>query len=96
MGALAAFPEGQGVRVQAGAVGAYVFRNGQTVSAVSAICTHLPCELAWEGERGLLLCPCHGVTFQPSGRATSATYPWPPLGQVMVRVIAGRVQVLGT
>jgi len=96
LGALADFPEGQGVRVQAGAVGAYVFRRGEVVSAVSSICSHLPCELAWEGERGLLLCPCHGATFRPSGASTATTYPLPTLGQVMVRVVGGRVQVLGT
>ncbi|HYM67450.1 MAG TPA: Rieske 2Fe-2S domain-containing protein, partial [Patescibacteria group bacterium] len=41
--ALSDLVEGQGHSVKAGAVNAYVFRRGSTVTAVSSICTHLPC-----------------------------------------------------
>jgi nitrite reductase/ring-hydroxylating ferredoxin subunit len=95
--ALSDLVEGQGKQVTAGAVGAFVFRRGDTVTAVSSICSHLPCELWWDGQQGVLDCPCHPVSFTPAGKATETTYPLPDLNTVHVRVTtAGRVEVLGT
>jgi nitrite reductase/ring-hydroxylating ferredoxin subunit len=89
--------EGQGMRVTAGAVSAFLFRRGDSVTGVSAICTHLPCELWWDGGQGLLDCPCHPVSFTPEGKSTSTQYPLPALNTVNVRITpAGRVEVLGT
>lgn len=89
--------EGQGKRVTAGSVGAFLFRRGDTVTGVSSICSHLPCELWWNGGQDLLACPCHPVSFTPEGKSTSAQYPLPALNTVYVRVTpAGRVEVLGT
>ena len=89
--------EGQGKRVTAGGVGAFVFRRGDTVTAVTSICSHLPCELWWNGGHGLLDCPCHPASFTPDGKSTDPTYPLPALNAVHVRVTAaGRVEVLGT
>jgi nitrite reductase/ring-hydroxylating ferredoxin subunit len=96
VGALHDFPEGEGQRVVAGGVGAYVFRRGETVSAVSSICSHLPCELSWDGAAGHLLCPCHPARFSPAGEP-KVRYPLPALSKVHVRVTEqGRVEVLGT
>jgi nitrite reductase/ring-hydroxylating ferredoxin subunit len=95
--ALADLLEGQGKRVTAGGVGAFLFRRGETVTAVTSICTHLPCELWWNGGDGLLDCSCHPASFTPEGKSTDPTYPLPTLNQVQVRVTtAGRVEVLGT
>jgi nitrite reductase/ring-hydroxylating ferredoxin subunit len=89
--------EGQGKRVTAGGVGAFLFRRGDTVTAVTSICTHLPCELWWNRGDGLLDCTCHPASFTPDGRSTDPTYPLPTLNPVHVRVTtAGRVEVLGT
>lgn len=97
VGALADFFEGHGRRVTAGAVGAFVFRRGDSVYAVSSICSHLPCELWWSGESGVLACPCHPVNFTAEGHATETRYGLPPLNTVHARVTeAGRVEVLGT
>jgi len=88
--------EGQGKRVSAGGVGAYVFRRGQTVSAVSSICSHLPCELWWSKTDAHLACPCHPAAFAADGTALGS-YGLPSLNPVHVRVTAaGRVEVLGT
>lgn len=96
VGALADFVEGHGRRVTAGAVGAFVFRRGDSVYAVSSICSHLPCELWWNGGGGVLVCPCHPVTFSAEGRARDSGYGLPPLSEVHARVTeAGRVEVLG-
>jgi nitrite reductase/ring-hydroxylating ferredoxin subunit len=95
--ALAELVDGQGKRVTAGGVGAFIFRRGETVTAVTSICTHLPCELWWNGGHGLLDCSCHPASFTPEGKSTDPTYPLPTLNQVQVRVTtAGRVEVLGT
>lgn len=89
--------DGQGKRVTAGGVGAFLFRRGDSITAVSSICSHLPCELWWDGGQGTLDCPCHPASFTPDGKSTDATYPLPPLNTVQVRVTAaGRVEVLGT
>jgi len=89
--------EGQGKHVTAGSVGAFLFRRGDSVTGVSSICSHLPCELWWNGHQGLLACPCHPATFTPEGRSTDKAYPLPALSTVQVRVTpAGRVEVLGT
>ncbi|MEO8744601.1 MAG: Rieske 2Fe-2S domain-containing protein [Candidatus Dormiibacterota bacterium] len=95
--ALSDLVEGQGKRVAAGSVGAYLFRRGDSVTAVSSICSHLPCELHWNSGDGLLDCPCHPVSFTPDGKSTDQTYPLPALNTVHVRVTTeGRVEVLGT
>jgi nitrite reductase/ring-hydroxylating ferredoxin subunit len=97
VGALADFSEGQGKRVTAGGVGAYLFRRGNTVNAVSSICSDLPCELMWNGGNGVLDCPCHPASFNPDGSPTNPTYKLQSLDLVSVRVTgAGRVEVLGT
>jgi nitrite reductase/ring-hydroxylating ferredoxin subunit len=89
--------EGQGKRVTAGGVGAFLFRRGDTVNAVTSICTHLPCELRWNGGNAVLDCSCHPASFMPDGTSTDPTYPLPTLNKVQVRVTtAGRVEVLGT
>jgi nitrite reductase/ring-hydroxylating ferredoxin subunit len=97
VGALSDFSEGQGKLVRAGAVGAFVFRRGETVTAVSSMCSHLPCELWWERGSSLLECPCHPVSFTYDGKPSSPSYSLPALNEVKVRVTAaGRVEVLGT
>ncbi len=85
--ALSDLTEGQGHPVVAGSIGAFVFRRGDTVSAVSSICSHLPCELWWSHNE---------AAFTPNGRPAGA-YNLPALNTVRVRVTtAGRVEVLGT
>ena len=88
--------EGQGRHVVAGSVSAFVFRRGDSISAVSAICSHLPCELWWDKGAAILQCPCHPVSFSADGRPGDG-YHMPSLSKVHVRVTAARrVEVLGT
>src|SRR5205823_10845616 len=96
VGAASELVEGQGTRVVAGGVGAYLFRRGDQVTAVSSICSHLPCELWWDGASGHLACPCPPAKFMSDGRPTGA-YALANLNKVHVRVTpSGRVEVLGT
>lgn len=88
--------EGQGRRVTAGGVSAFVFRRGETVTAVSSLCSHLPCELWFDHGAGNLACPCHPARFTADGHPVEA-YSLPSLNPVHARVTAaGRVEVLGT
>lgn len=96
VGALDDLPEGQGKRVTAGGVGAFVFRRGGSVTAVSSVCSHLPCELSWQSADANLLCSCHPAKFTSEGHALGS-YSLPSLNPVHARVTAaGRVEVLGT
>jgi nitrite reductase/ring-hydroxylating ferredoxin subunit len=96
-GAMTDFLEGEPVRFQAGAVGTFLVRSGQTVVGLSSICTHLPCELDWKGSQHQLVCPCHNLSFNTEGASMVGpeAYPLPPLPRLQVRVVNGRVQVLG-
>jgi Rieske Fe-S protein len=59
-GSLKIIPAGQTTPV-------YVLNNGGgRYAALSALCTHLQCFVNVEG--GVILCPCHGSTFDREGR----------------------------
>ncbi len=49
---------------------AALWRQGDSVAAVSLRCTHLGCTLHRDGEDGLA-CPCHGSRFDARGRLRS-------------------------
>jgi len=94
VGALADFAPGQARMVRAGAVGAFVTRDGDSVSAVSSICSDLPCELWWDASQDALVCPCHNRTFTAQG-SSNGMYKLRSLDVVQARVREGRVEVLG-
>jgi len=94
VGALADFAPGQARMVRAGAVGAFVTRDGDSVSAVSSICSDLPCELWWDASQHALVCPCHNRTFTADG-SSIGVYKLRSLDVVQARVLDGRVEVLG-
>lgn len=61
-------------------------------AAYSAICTHQRCIVAYDGEEGLLECPCHGSVFDPANGAGVITGPAPrPLPEIAVEVRKGQV-----
>jgi nitrite reductase/ring-hydroxylating ferredoxin subunit len=55
------------VRRGAGKVAAYREGDG-TLHAVSAVCTHLGCQVKWNAAERSWDCPCHGSRFDVTGR----------------------------
>jgi glycine/D-amino acid oxidase-like deaminating enzyme/nitrite reductase/ring-hydroxylating ferredoxin subunit len=55
------------VRRGAGKVAAYRADDG-TLHEVSAVCTHLGCQVKWNEAERSWDCPCHGSRFDPTGR----------------------------
>jgi len=49
--------------------GFFIVRRGETLFALSAICTHRKCKLDAVPDRSYH-CPCHGSTFDPNGHVT--------------------------
>lgn len=93
---LAELPENQPVRVSGGGFNLFLVRQGERVDALSTICSHLPCELVPVAGKGELACPCHNASFDLAGQSLSETYPLPPLARGRVRIVAGKVEVMGT
>lgn len=62
----------------------YVFRgSGKEFHAVSAVCTHLRCTVAYQGDMNRFYCPCHGGVFDNDGSVVEGPPPKPlPFYQV--------------
>ncbi len=45
--------------------------------ALSAVCTHLGCVVAWQEQAGEFLCPCHGGRFSAQGLVLGGPPPKP-------------------
>jgi cytochrome b6-f complex iron-sulfur subunit len=56
--------------------------------ALSAVCTHMSvCNLEWNEQRSLLLCPCHGGAFDVNGNVV--------MGPPSIPLATKRVEVVG-
>ncbi len=45
-----------------------IYRNGEgELHAVSSVCTHRGCDVAWNDRDKVWSCPCHGSRFAPTG-----------------------------
>jgi len=64
---LTSLPDGERVRVMMGMTPIEVSRTGDEVRARSLWCTHQGCEVKWNGERKLYLCPCHEGVYNAKG-----------------------------
>jgi cytochrome b6-f complex iron-sulfur subunit len=54
----------------------FVFRTADGFHALSAVCTHLGCNVNHEEGHGFV-CPCHGSTYDEDGHVTRGPAAWP-------------------
>jgi menaquinol-cytochrome c reductase iron-sulfur subunit len=52
-----------------------VWDGSRQVRALSATCTHLGCQVRWDGEATQFRCPCHGGAFDAQGRVVGGPPP---------------------
>lgn len=71
----------------------FVIRNNETtVTAMSAVCTHVRCILSYDRERRAIVCPCHDGRFDLKGNVLAGPPPR-ALPQYEVSMRAGEVYV---
>jgi cytochrome b6-f complex iron-sulfur subunit len=78
-----------------GSVVGFVTRTGGQAAAVSGVCTHQSCRLAFEAQTRRLNCPCHNASFALSGTVVTHQLKIAPapLPQLPVRELDGTVEV---
>jgi Rieske Fe-S protein len=58
--------------------GVYVVRSeGDEVTVLSNVCTHLSCRVNWEDTSQLFVCPCHDAAFDINGEIVHGPQPRP-------------------
>ena len=71
----------------------FVVRTGASdVIALDSTCTHLGCRVRWDPEQRLLLCPCHGGAYGPTGAVMGGPPPT-PLRTMSARIDGNQVLV---
>ncbi|SOC20004.1 Rieske Fe-S protein [Ureibacillus xyleni] len=66
---------------------AWVYRDGDTVIALSPVCKHLGCTVNWEGDSAhpnQFFCACHAGRYEKSGKNVAGTPPLGPLDEYEV------------
>lgn len=58
--------------------GVYILRGeGNSILALSNVCTHLSCRVSWKAEENNYACPCHAGYFDIEGGIVSGPQPRP-------------------
>jgi cytochrome b6-f complex iron-sulfur subunit len=73
---LADLPVGAAVRFSTVAFDGYVVNDAGTIRALSSVCTHMGCTLAYRPAWHDLRCPCHGASFNLSGELANGNAGW--------------------
>jgi Rieske Fe-S protein len=72
----------------------YVYsEDGATYTVLSAVCTHLGCNVHWEDDGNEFRCPCHDAHFDRHGAVVSGP-PRRALPQLETKIEAGILMVL--
>ncbi len=69
-------PEGTALRFTTPAFDGFVVNDAGTIRALSSVCTHMACTLAYRPDWQDLRCPCHGASFDLSGRLANGRRAW--------------------
>lgn len=67
-------------------------RKGGTILALSALCTHLGCLVAWRESENHFACPCHTGFYDDQGKVISGPPPR-PLARLETKVESGKLLV---
>jgi cytochrome b6-f complex iron-sulfur subunit len=73
---LADLPAGAAVRFSTVAFDGYVVNDAGTIRALSSVCTHMGCTLAYRPTWKDLRCPCHDASFDLSGHLANGSAGW--------------------
>ena len=60
--------------------------------ALSAVCTHLGCVVAWQEQAGEFQCPCHGGRFSADGQVLGGPPP-KPLETLVVQLDGDQLKI---
>lgn len=63
----------------------FIIRDDKGFFSLSARCTHLGCNVVWNQDHDIFLCPCHGGKYDKQGRNLEGPPPR-PLDQFAVRL----------
>jgi cytochrome b6-f complex iron-sulfur subunit len=66
--ALSQIPPGHAMTVSTASLDAVIINDGESISAVSGVCTHLGCKLQPDDANRKLNCPCHQTAFAWTGK----------------------------
>jgi cytochrome b6-f complex iron-sulfur subunit len=77
---LADLPAGAAVRFSTTAFDGYVVNDGGQIRALSSVCTHMGCTLAYRPGWKDLRCPCHGASFDLAGELANGPDRWSQAG----------------
>jgi nitrite reductase/ring-hydroxylating ferredoxin subunit len=98
VGRLQDVPQSGALAFTTPAFGGYVMRDGDRLTALSAICNHLGCRVQWQPESKQFICPCDGAEFDQAGNYLTTYYGGPtvaldPLTPLAVRLEGDMVYV---
>jgi cytochrome b6-f complex iron-sulfur subunit len=69
-------PPGTALRFSTAAFDGFIVNDAGTVRALSSVCTHMGCTLHFRPDWQDLRCPCHGASFDLSGRLANGRSTW--------------------
>jgi cytochrome b6-f complex iron-sulfur subunit len=89
---LAEIPDNTGKIVKFNGKAVMVINKGNgNLSAMSAVCTHAGCNVAYKGNDKVIYCACHGGTYDPTTGAVLGGPPPAPLALYPVKVVGNDI-----
>ncbi len=69
-------PSGTAARFSTAAFDGFIVNDEGEIRALSSVCTHMGCTLQYRPEWQDLRCPCHGASFNLTGRLANGRRTW--------------------